>query len=72
VAEYLPTTFKVLGSIPHITKGKKKNQKKTKIRRTEVQGQPRQIIHKPPISKVTRAKWAGGVAQALEVPALQT
>jgi hypothetical protein len=30
------------------------------IRRTEVQGQPRQIVCETPISKITRAKWTGG------------
>jgi hypothetical protein len=29
-----------------------------------VQGQPRQKVHETPISKITRAKWTGGVAQA--------
>jgi hypothetical protein len=36
------------------------------IRKIKVQGQPRQIIHKNPISKITRAKWTGGVVQAVE------
>jgi hypothetical protein len=31
-----------------------------------VQGQPRQIVLETPISKITRAKWTGSVAQALE------
>jgi hypothetical protein len=26
----------------------------------------RQIVHETPISKITRAKWTGGVAQAVE------
>jgi hypothetical protein len=39
----------------------------TEIRRIEVQGQPGQIVHEnPPISKLTRAKWTGGVAHAVE------
>jgi hypothetical protein len=29
-------------------------------------GQHRQIVHKTPISKITRAKWTGGVDQAVE------
>jgi hypothetical protein len=33
------------------------------IRRITVQGKPRQIVLKTPISKITRAKWTGGVAQ---------
>jgi hypothetical protein len=36
------------------------------IRRITVQGQPRQIAGETPISKITRAKWTGGVAQAVE------
>jgi hypothetical protein len=35
-----------------------------------VQGQPRQIVHETPISKITRAKWTGGVAQVI-APTLQ-
>jgi hypothetical protein len=32
-----------------------------------VQGQPREIVHKTPISKkITGAKWIGNVAQAVE------
>jgi hypothetical protein len=39
------------------------------IRRIKVQRQSRQRVHEtPPIPKITRAKWSGGVAQA---PALQ-
>jgi hypothetical protein len=34
--------------------------------RTEVRGQSGQIVCKTPISKITRAKWAGGVAQVVE------
>jgi hypothetical protein len=31
------------------------------------QGQPRQIVHEtPPISKLIRAKWTGGVDQAVK------
>jgi hypothetical protein len=40
------------------------------VRRIKVQGQSRQMIHEtcplPPISKITRAKWTGGVAQVVE------
>jgi hypothetical protein len=36
------------------------------IRRITVQGQSRQIVCKTPISKITRAKWTGGVAQMVE------
>jgi hypothetical protein len=36
------------------------------IGRIEVQDQPRQIVLKTPISKITRAKWTGSVAQAVE------
>jgi hypothetical protein len=32
----------------------------------EVQGQPRQIVCETPIFKITRAKWAGGMCQAVE------
>jgi hypothetical protein len=31
-----------------------------------VQGQPRQIIQETPISKITRAKWTGDMAQVVE------
>jgi hypothetical protein len=31
-----------------------------------IQGQPRQIVHKTPNSKVTRAKWTADVAQVVE------
>jgi hypothetical protein len=30
-----------------------------------VQGQPRQIVHETLISKISRAKWTGGVAQVI-------
>jgi hypothetical protein len=36
------------------------------IRRITVQGQPRQVVHKAPFSKITTAKWTGGVAQEVE------
>jgi hypothetical protein len=39
-----------------------------------VQGQPKQIVEErppPPISKITRAKWIGGVAQ-VELCRLET
>jgi hypothetical protein len=43
---------------------------KAEIRRISVQGQPGQRVHKtappPPISKMTRAKWAEGEAQVAE------
>jgi hypothetical protein len=35
-------------------------------RRIMVQGQPRQIAHETPISKITRVKWTEDVAQAGE------
>jgi hypothetical protein len=39
----------------------------TEIRRVTVQGQSGQIVQKThPISKITRANWTGGVAQAEE------
>jgi hypothetical protein len=31
-----------------------------------VQGQPGKIVHESPISKITRAKWTGSVAQVVE------
>jgi hypothetical protein len=34
--------------------------------RTEVQGQPRQVFLKTPISTIITAKWTGGVAQVVE------
>jgi hypothetical protein len=37
------------------------------IRRITVRGHPGQIVQETPISKVTRAKWTGGVAQAVEL-----
>jgi hypothetical protein len=42
---------------------------KAEIRRIEVRGQPREIVHETPpasISKITRAKWTVVVAQAAE------
>jgi hypothetical protein len=38
------------------------------IRRTVIQGQPGQTVHKTlsPISRITRAKWTGGVVQTME------
>jgi hypothetical protein len=36
------------------------------IKRITFGGQPRQIVHKTPISKIIRAKWTAGVAQAVE------
>jgi hypothetical protein len=40
----------------------------TEIGSIKVQGQTRQIVHKTPspLSKITRAKQTGGVAQAVE------
>jgi hypothetical protein len=35
--------------------------------RTAVCSQPRQIVHETPISKITRAKWTGSLAQAVEL-----
>jgi hypothetical protein len=35
-------------------------------RGSTVQGQPWQIVLRPPSPKITRAKWTGGVAQAVE------
>jgi hypothetical protein len=37
------------------------------IRRTAIQGQPGQRDSETLISKITRAKWTGGVAQALSL-----
>jgi hypothetical protein len=37
----------------------------SEIKRIEVQGQPKQSVYETPISKITRAKWTGGV-QAVE------
>jgi hypothetical protein len=42
-----------------------------KIRRITVQGQYGQIVGETPISKITRAKWAGGMAQVAECLLLQ-
>jgi hypothetical protein len=39
------------------------------IERIEAEGQPEQIVQETPISKITRAKWTGGMAQIVE-PAL--
>jgi hypothetical protein len=36
------------------------------IKRITVGGQPRQIVHKTPISKTIRAKWPIGVSQEVE------
>jgi hypothetical protein len=36
------------------------------IKRNLVPGQPRQIVLETPISKITRAKWTGSVAQVVE------
>jgi hypothetical protein len=36
------------------------------IGRLKVQGPPRQIVPESPISKITKAKWTGGVAQTVE------
>jgi hypothetical protein len=37
-----------------------------KIWRIVIQDQPGQTVHETPIFKITRAKWTGGVAQAIE------
>jgi hypothetical protein len=34
--------------------------------RIEVRGQPGQMVRETPISKITRAKWTGEVAQAVQ------
>jgi hypothetical protein len=39
---------------------------KAEIEKTAVQGQPNQIVCETPISKITIAKWTGGMAQAVE------
>jgi hypothetical protein len=39
---------------------------KAEIRSIAVEGQPRQIVNETPISKITRAEWTGGTAQAVE------
>jgi hypothetical protein len=36
------------------------------IRRIEVQDQPRKTVHETFISKITRAKWIGGMGEAVE------
>jgi hypothetical protein len=36
------------------------------IRKITVQAQPRQIVQETPTSKITKAKWPGGVVQAIE------
>jgi hypothetical protein len=36
------------------------------IGRIVVQGQPRQIVHEIPISKIIRTKWTAGMAQVVE------
>jgi hypothetical protein len=36
------------------------------IQRISIPGQPRQIVHETPISKITRAKRPEGMAQAVE------
>jgi hypothetical protein len=38
----------------------------TEIGKIMVQGQPRQIVHETSISKITRAKWTGDMAQTVE------
>jgi hypothetical protein len=35
--------------------------------RISVQGQPRQIVPKTLTSKITKAKWTGGMAQTVEL-----
>jgi hypothetical protein len=39
-----------------------------KIRRIKVQEQSRQIVCETPISKITTAKWPGGMVQTVEQP----
>jgi hypothetical protein len=36
------------------------------IRRIIIRGQLKQIVHETPTSKITRVKWTGGMAQAVE------
>jgi hypothetical protein len=36
----------------------------------KVPGQPRQIVQETPVSKITKAKWTGGVSQAVHSPEL--
>jgi hypothetical protein len=36
------------------------------IGKTEVQEQPRKIVHETPISRITRTKWTGRVTQVVE------
>jgi hypothetical protein len=43
----------------------KPSYREAEIRRTAVQGQPGQTDCNTPISKIARAKWTGGVAQAV-------
>jgi hypothetical protein len=37
-----------------------------KIGRIEVLGQPTQILYDNPITKITRAKWTGGMVQVVQ------
>jgi hypothetical protein len=37
------------------------------MRRIVAQGQPGKIVHKTPISKITGAKWIGGVPQVVQL-----
>jgi hypothetical protein len=39
---------------------------KAEIGRITVQNQPREIVLETPVSKITRAKWTEGVAQAVK------
>jgi hypothetical protein len=38
----------------------------SEIRRIKIRGHPQQIVHKTPISKITKAKWTGGMVQGVE------
>jgi hypothetical protein len=38
----------------------------TEMKRISALDEPRQIVHETPFSKITTAKWTGGVAQVLE------
>jgi hypothetical protein len=39
----------------------------TKIRRIKDRGHSRQIVYETPISKITKAKWTGDMANAVEL-----
>jgi hypothetical protein len=44
----------------------------TETERIEVWGKPGQIVCETPISKITKAKWTGGMTQVVECKALSS